>query len=457
MAGQARTLAAPGTQEEMHWRETRRGRLGWYGYDCATSVFATSVTSIFFGPYITDVSENAADVDGYVHPLGIPVLAGSFYPYVAALSVLLQAFLLPAAAALSERHDRGRLLAVFAAGGSCAGIGMVAIGPTDYLLGGVLYVVSIMALGASIMIANTYIPILASPRRQDRMSTEGSAAGFLACGLVLVFDLALYANHETVGLTESQAVRLILLITGVWWLVFAIVAIWMMRGYGTPPAVEAQSVTSGVYRTLFMAVRRLWKLPGARWFLIAFLLYNNGMQAVTSLVGTYAVEEIGISQDSLVIAILAVQFVAFAGALIAGRLAERYGGRRVLQGLLVAWMLTVVTGALVPDEAFFAFLSLCVGAGLVVGGTYALSRSVFIRLVPEDQTTEFIGIFEMVNRCLAFLGTSAFGIVLQVSGSYRLAWLSILAFFAIGGVTLVLGVRSRGASGSLKERKTAHG
>lgn len=457
MAGRAESPAAPRTQEEVRWRATRRGRLGWYGYDCATSVFATSVTSIFFGPYITDVSENAADASGYVHPLGIPVLAGSFYPYVAALSVLLQAFLLPAAAAFSERYDRGRLLALFATGGSCAGIGMFAIGPTDYLLGGVLYVVSIMALGASIMIANTYIPVLASPGRQDRMSTEGSAAGFLACGVVLVLDLALYANHDAVGLTESQAVRLILLVTGLWWLILSVVSIRMMRGYGTPPAAESRAATSGVYRTLFIAVRRLWKLPGAGWFLLAFLLYNNGMQAVTSLVGTYAVEEIGISQDSLVIAILAVQFVAFAGALVAGRLAERYGGRRVLQGLLVAWTLTVVTGALVPDEAFFAFLTLCVGAGLVVGGTYALSRSVFIRLVPKDQTAEFIGIFEMVNRCLAFLGTSAFGIVLQVSGSYRLAWLSILVFFVAGGVTLVLGVKGRSAGGSLKERKTAHG
>lgn len=455
MADHAHDLAALPDTEEARWRATRRGRFGWYGYDCASSVFATSVTSIFFGPYITDVSENAADADGYIHPLGIPVLAGSFYPFVAALSVMLQAFLLPAAATLSERHDRGRLLGVFAVGGSCAAISMFAIGPTDYALGGVLYVVSVMALGASIMIANTYLPVLASPERQDRMSTEGSAAGFLACGLVLVLDLALYANHDAVGLTEAQAVRVILLITGLWWLVLSVMAIWMMRGYGTPPAIEAESASGGVYRTLFLAVRRLWRLPGAGWFLVAFLLYNNGMQAVTSLVGTYAVEEIGISQDSLVIAILAVQFVAFAGALIAGRLAERHGGRTVLLGLVVAWILTVITGAVVPDGAFFAFLSLCVGAGLVVGGTYALSRSVFVRLVPEDQTAEFIGIFEMVNRCLAFLGTSSFGIVLQVSGSYRLAWLSILAFFVTGGVTLLLGVKVRGKNGSLKE-KTAH-
>ncbi|MEU5272127.1 MFS transporter [Streptomyces hygroscopicus] len=464
MGDHLNALAALPDDAEARWRTTRRGRFGWYGYDCASSVFATSVNSIFFGPFITDVSEAAADSDGYLHPLGIPVLAGSFYPYVAALSVLLQAFLLPAAAALAERHDKGRVLALFAGCGASAAIGMYGIGDTGYALGGALYVVSNMALGASIMVANTYLPVLAAPERQDRMSTEGSAAGFLSCGAVVLGDLALYANHDALGLTENQAVRVILLLTGLWWLVLSGASVWLMRGYGSPPPVPVTATgeaepSTGVYRALFVALRRLWSMPRAAWFLLAFLLYNNGMQAVTSLVGTYAVKAVGISQDSLVVAILAVQFVAFAGALIAGRLAERLGGRRVVGGLVACWVLTVIVGAVVPDGAFFAFLALCLGAGLVVGGTYALSRSVFIKLVPEEHTAEYIGIFEMVNRCLAFLGTSSFGIVLQTSGSYRMAWLSLLVFFGAGAVTLLIGSRAgqKGEPGDLAKEVTAHG
>ncbi|WP_172381386.1 MFS transporter [Streptomyces sp. MNP-20] len=443
-------------ETEARWRATRRGRLGWYGYDWANSVFTTSVTSIFFGPYITDVSENAADADGYLHPLGIPVLAGSFYPYVSALSVLLQVFVLPVAAALTERHDKGRLLAVFAVFGACAASGMYAIGDTDYALGGLLYLAANMALGASVMVANTYLPVLASPERQDRMSTEGSAAGFLSSGVVLLVALVLYANHEALGVAESHAIRLILLITGLWWLLFGIVSVWLLRGYGSPPAAAAGPTRGGVYRAVLTTVRHLWTLPGAGWFLVAFLLYNNGMQAVTSLVGTFAVQEIGIAQGDLVVAVLAVQFVAFAGALVAGRLAERHSGRTVLLGFVLVWILTVIVGALIPAGAFGAFFGLCVGAGFVVGGTYALSRSVFLKLVPQDRAAEYFGVFETVNRCLAFIGTAVFGFALQGTGSYRVAWLSLLAFFVAGAVTLALGARTGGADAARRKEST-HG
>ncbi|MEI5103007.1 MFS transporter [Streptomyces sp. PmtG] len=436
MPQQTRAVAALPDETEARWRATRRGRLGWYGYDWANSVFTTSVTSIFFGPYITDVSENAADADGYLHPLGIPVLAGSFYPYVSALSVLLQVFVLPLAAALTERHDKGRLLAVFAVVGACAASGMYAIGNTDYALGGLLYVAANMALGASVMVANTYLPVLASPERQDRMSTEGSAAGFLSSGVLLLIALVLYANHEALGIAESHAIRLILLVTGLWWLLFGMVSVWLLRGYGSPPAAPVGAPgppRGGVYRAALTTVRHLWTLPGAGWFLIAFLLYNNGMQAVTALVGTFAVQEIGIAQGDLVVAVLAVQFVAFAGALVAGRLAERHSGRTVLLGFVLVWILTVIAGALIPEGSFGAFLGLCVGAGFVVGGTYALSRSVFIKLVPQDRAAEYFGVFETVNRCLAFLGTAGFGFALQWTGSYRVAWLSLLVFFVSAG------------------------
>jgi UMF1 family MFS transporter len=460
MSDHAETSREVSEETEARWRATRRGRFGWYCYDWANSVFTTSVTSIFFGPFITDVGERAADTDGYLHPLGIPVLAGSYFPYLVSLSVFLQIFVLPTAAALTERHDKGWLLGSFALCGAGAAIGMCAIGDTDYALGGTLYVVANMALGASIMVSNIYLPILAPPERQDRMSTEGSAAGFLSGGVVLLVDLLVYANREALGLTESQAVRVILLVTGMWWLVFSIWAVWLLRGYGSPPTATATVDTApgrvGTYRALISTVRQMKNLPGVVWFLAAFLLYNNGIQSVTSLVGTFAVEEIGLAQGDLVVAVLVVQFVAVVGAVVAGRVAERYGGRTVLFGSVVVWIITVAAGALVPHSSFGSFMALCIGAGLVVGGSYALSRSVFVRMVPSNRLAEYFGIFETVNRCLGFLGPAAFGFVLQWSESYRLAWLSILVFFLAGAVTLVLGAKAHLARERCQE-ETVHG
>jgi UMF1 family MFS transporter len=433
---------------EARWHATRRGRLGWYCYDWANSVYTTSVTSIFFGPFITDVCERAADSDGYLRPLGIPILAGSFFPYLTGLSVFLQIFVLPTAAALTERHDKGTLLGALACCGSGAAISMYTIGDTDYVLGGALYIVATMALGASITVADTYLPVLAPAERQDRASTQASAAGFLSSGSILLINLLLFTHHENLGLTEDQAVRIILLTAGTWWLIFSITSVRLLRGYGSPPAVGASADDHperiGAYRALISGVWRMRKFPAAAWLLAAFFFYNNGMQVVTSLVSTFALEELKLDEDAVIVTVLAVQFVAIAGSLAAGRLAERHGGRNVLLRFVLIWSSVVVAGSLIPDRSLGAFVLVALGAGFVLGGTYALSRSVFIRLLPPEQAAEYFGIFETVNRCLGFVGTTTFGLILQWSGSYRAAWLSALGFFLAGGLTLVVSTRRPG-------------
>ncbi|WP_327633995.1 MFS transporter [Kribbella sp. NBC_00482] len=421
------------------WRSTRRARVGWYGYDWANSVFTTSVTSVFFGPYLTDAARAAAGPGGTVHPLGIGISAASYVPFVVGLSVFLQIFVLPTAAALTTRHDKGRLLGVLLLVGGGAATAMYTIGETDYLLGGGLFVLATIALGGSITVCNTYLPAIAPPERQDRTSAEASAAGFLSAGLILVVDLVVYNSHDRLGLTESEAVRIIMMTAGLWWLLFGALSVMLLRGYGAPATTPTARI--GSYRLLGRALRDLQQHPAAAWFLVAFLLYFNGVQAVTGLVGTYAVEALELELDQVIVAVLVVQFAAVVGTAALGRVAERYGGRAVLIGSVLFWCAVIITGGALPAGSFGGFLALCISAGLVVGGVYALSRSVFIRLVPQDRVPEYVGIFETVNRCLGFLGPAAFGLVLQWTGSYRWAWLSILVFMVAGVVTLVAAPR----------------
>jgi MFS transporter, UMF1 family len=425
------------------WRAARRGRLGWYGYDWANSVFSTVVTGVFFGPFITETSERAADADRYVHPLGIPVYAGSLFPYLVMSSVLLQILVLPTAAGLTRRRGKGVALGALSSCGAGATICMYAIEDTDYAFGAAMFLVATIALGASITVANAYLPIVAPPERQDRTSAQASAAGFLGGGIALLAALYVYVSHEAWGLTENQAVRIIMLGAGVWWLVFGAISVLLLRGYGSRAAIDASPDQVGAYRALFSAFRQLRRVPGAGWFLVAFLLYNNGMQSVTSLVGTYAAIELGLPQNDIVVIALTVQLVAVAGAVGAGWLAERYGGRQVLLGIVIAWAGIVVAGGLVPDRAFWVFLAVCVSAGIVLGGTYALARSVFLGMVPADRMSEYSGIFETVNRCLGFIGPGLFGLVLQWTGSYRSAWTSNIVFFLAGALVLAAGSATR--------------
>ena len=428
------TLGPPAGEPAAPSRPAARGRLGWYTYDWANSVFTTTVTTVFFGPYLTATARDAAGPDGFLHVLGVPVHAESFYPFVVALSVILQVFVLPAAAGLAARVDRGLLLATLSSTGALTTAAMYTIGDADWALGGALYVVATIALGASITVADAYLPAIAPPELRDRVSTQASAAGYLGGALVLVAGLVVYSRHDALKLSEAGAVRLNLLAAGLWWLVFGLIAAWLLRGYGTAPVRSGP----GALSRLRSAVRGLRGRPAAVWFLIAFFLYNNGVQSLTALAGTYAVEQLGLSEDRLVLAVLLVQVAGVAGAVLAGRAAGRFGGTPVLLAYVSVFLFAGVAGAFLPAHRLAPFLGVTVLIGLALGGLYALSRSVFAALVPAAGLSEYFALFEMVNRCLGFAGPAAFGLVLQAGGGYRLAGLTILLLLAAGGVVLAL-------------------
>jgi MFS transporter, UMF1 family len=417
---------------------TRRGRLGFYCYDWASAVFTTVLTSVFFGPYVTTVAERAADERGYVVLAGVPVAAGSYYPYLVSLAIAVQVVALPVAAALTRRFDKGVVLAVPALTGAVATLAMSMTGGTDHVLVGGAYVLATVALGASVGVVNTYLPVVAAPAQRDSTSALASAAGFASGGLLLVAALILQVNQEAWGLREGDAARVAMLGVGLWWLVFTVVAIWLLRAHGRPGA-DAH----GSFRALLTAVRRLREQRRAAWFLVAFCLYNNGTQTVTALVATYAVLGLGLTQGDVITVVLVVQFAAVVGTAALGRVAGRYGARAVLGSLVAVWSVVVVGGGLMPARSPVLFTALCAGAGLVVGGTYALSRSMFIGLVPQEHVSECLGIFEVVARCLAFLGPAAYALTLQWTASHRSAWLSILVFLLAGGMVLLVAVRDR--------------
>jgi UMF1 family MFS transporter len=225
---------------------------------------------------------------------------------------------------------------------------------------------------------------------------------------------------------------------GLWWLVFTVLAIWLLRAHGRPGAD-----VRGSFRALLTAVRRLREQRRAAWFLVAFCLYNNGTQTVTALVATYAVLGLGLTQGDVIAVVLVVQFAAVVGTAALGRLAGRYGARAVLGSLVAVWSVVIVGGELMPARSPGLFTALCAGAGLVVGGTYALSRSMFIGLVPQEHVSEYLGIFEVVARCLTFPGPAAYALTLQWTASHRSAWLSILVFLLAGGMVLLVAVRDR--------------
>ncbi|MBD9732525.1 MFS transporter [Streptomyces sp. H28] len=413
----------------------RREQHGWYVYDWACSVYSTTVVTVFLGPYLTSVAEAAADAEGFVHPLGIPVRAGSFFAYAVSLSVILAVVLMPLVGAAADRTGRKKpLLAAAAYTGAAATAGMFFLAGERYLLGGVLLVVANAAQSVAMMLYNAYLPQIAAPEERDAVSSRGWAFGYAAGALVLVANLVLYTAHDSFGVSEGMAVRICLASAGLWWGAFTLVPLRRLRDRRAP-AREAGGAVSG-FRQLAATLRDMRRHPFTLAFLLAYLVYNDGIQTVISQASLYGSKELGLGQSTLIVAVLLVQVLAVAGALALGRLARTYGAKRTVLGSLVAWTLTLAAGYFLPANAPVWFFVLAAGIGLVLGGSQALSRSLFSHMVPPGKEAEYFSAYELSDRGMSWLGPLLFGLTYQVTGSYRDAILSLVGFFVLGFVLL---------------------
>lgn len=415
--------------------ERRREQRGWYFYDFACSVYSTSVLTVFLGPYLTSVAKAAADAEGFVHPLGVPVRAGSVFAYAVSASVVVAVLLMPLAGAAADRTGRKKpLLAVAAYVGATATTGMFFLDGDRYLLGAFLLIVANASLSVSMVLYNAYLPQIAEPDERDAVSSRGWAFGYTSGALVLVLNLLVYSGHETLGLSESAAVRICLASAGLWWGAFTLVPLRRLRDRRVAPSGEG-AVGSG-WRQLMATLRDMRRHPLTLSFLLAYLIYNDGVQTVISQASIYGSEELGLDQTTLITAVLLVQVLAVVGALGMGRLARTHGAKRTILASLAVWTLILAAGYFLPAGAPVWFFGLAGAIGLVLGGSQALSRSLFSHLVPRGKEAEYFSAYEMSDRGLSWLGPLVFGLAYQLTGSYREAIISLVIFFALGFVLL---------------------
>ncbi len=454
MTGSSAPTAAP---EDVLLRRARRG---WYGYDWANSAYATTVVAVFLGPYLTAVARDAACgapvsagaacpiPDPRLALLGLAIDPGAYYSFVFAASLGLQVLVLPLVGAVADRTPhKWALLAGCAYVGALATAAMYLVADGRYLLGGGLYLLAQAAFGASVVVYNSFLPQLAGPDERDRMSARGWALGYLGGGLLLLANLVLYAARDRLGLSTPDAVRISLLSAGLWWASFTIIPVRALRALAPGPAAPGPAAVSGAppgatltagFRQLRHTLGEARRYPRTLFFLGAYLVYNDGIQSVIGLASVYGVEELGFSQSTMISAILLVQFVAFAGALLLGRVARYVGAKRTVLASLLLWIVVLVAAYGLARRSPGQFYALAAGIGVVLGGSQALSRSLFSQLIPPGREAEYFSLYEISERGTSWLGALIFGLVFSVTASYRQAILSLVGFFAVGFLLLAL-------------------
>jgi UMF1 family MFS transporter len=415
-----------------------REQRGWYLYDWANSAFAVTVVALFLGPYLTALAKAAADNAGYVHPLGITVDARSYWSYLVSLSVVLQVLVLPIMGAVADYGSRKKqYLAATAYLGAGASVAMFWLQGGGYLVGGLLFILANVSFGASVVIYNSFLPEIAPPEERDAVSSRGWGIGYLGGGLLLALNLILFTLAPRIGITSELAVRVNLASAGVWWAVFTIPTLLMLRNRAArrhlAPGRRAVGAVLGQLRHTVADIRRY---PQTVMFLIAYLLYNDAIQAVLALAAQFGNDALKIPVSQLTLAILMVQFVGFFGAVGFQWLAAATGAKRAILVTLVIWTATLLYFYAAVKTTIDFFIAAAVVA-LVMGGSQALSRSLFSQLIPKGKEAEYFSIYEISDKGTSWLSPVVFGLALQFTGSYRIAILSLIVFFISGLAVLI--------------------
>ncbi|MCU0646871.1 MAG: MFS transporter [Gemmatimonadaceae bacterium] len=404
----------------------------WTMYDFGVSAMQTTIATAVFPIFFVKVTG-----DGLSGPV-----ASQWWGATNTIGAVLVALLAPVLGALADvRAAKKRFLAAFMLLGVGATAAMFLLQHGQIVLASVLFCLSVIGSTASMTFYESLLPHIAAPEEIDRVSTAGYAMGYIGGGVLLAINLAwilqpaLFGLPSGDGLTRAQATlptRLAFLSVAVWWLVFSLP---VLRRVPEPARVfEAdESRQEAPLRTAFTrlgeTLRELRGYKQAFLMMVAFTVYNDGIQTIIRMASVYGTE-IGIGQSDLITAILLVQFVGIPCAFVFGSLAGRLGAKRGIMLGLIVYTGICIYGYFMRTATQFYGLAILVG--LVQGGTQALSRSLFASMVPKHKSGEFFGFFSVFEKFGGIFGPLLFSLAIGQTGSSRGAIISVIVFFAAG-------------------------
>jgi len=410
-----------------------KATFGWCLYDWANSAFATVVLAAVLPVYFASlVPEQGA----LLFWSTAPVPATALWGYIVSLSMAIVAISAPALGNLADRRGwRRRLLILFCLVGALSTCALFFAGPGRYLLAALLFILGNVGFAAGNIFYNAYLPDLATGHDADRLSARGFALGYIGGGLVLLIVFVMIQQHAFFGLPDKAiATRLGFLLTGAWWLGFALPAFAWLKTVPVKFSARHPLRTPKDYLRTLSELRRYRDL--AR-FLIAFLLYNDGIQTIIAVSAIFAREELGLGTGTILGCFLMIQFVAMPGALLFSRLAGHLNTKRAVLTSLVIFTAITVYAAIMDSALEFWVLGFAVA--IVLGGSQALSRSLFASMVPKQRSAEFFGFYAISSKFASIFGPLTFAIFIELTGSNRSAIFALAAFF-VAGIVLLWGV-----------------
>jgi UMF1 family MFS transporter len=311
---------------------------------------------------------------------------------------------------------------------------MAAIDTGEWRYAALVFIVANIAIAASFVFYDSLLPHIASPDETDRVSTAGYAIGYLGGGVLLIVNLAWILAPSAFGLPDAvAAIKLSFVSVAVWWLIFSLP---LLRRVPEPPGRAGTAAPGGStepFRQVWRTFHELRTYPQAFLMLLAFLLYNDGIQTIIRMAAIYGAE-VGIDRNAQIAAFVVVQFVGVPCSFLFGALAGRIGAKHaVFLALAIYTGISVLGYYMTTAWQFFALAFL---VGTVQGGSQALSRSMFARMIPKEKSSEYFGFFSVFEKFAGVFGPALFAASVTLFGSSRVAVLSVILFFISGALVL---------------------
>jgi UMF1 family MFS transporter len=289
--------------------------------------------------------------------------------------------------------------------------------PGMYIMAALLFILANISFAGGNVFYNAFLPKLAANHELDRLSSRGFAFGYIGGGLALLIVFAMIMGHGSLGFPDKgAATRTGFLLTGIWWLAFAVPTFYLVRLHSTPVLPHAlHKGVKGYFRTL----AEIRHYPALFLFLIAFLFYNDGIQTIIVVAAIFGRQELGLSQGTILACFLMIQFVAMPGTLLFGRLAELFGAKRSLYIALFLFICVTVYAFFMKKAWEFWILGFIIA--IILGGSQAVSRSLFSSLIPEGKHAEFFGFYAISAKFASVLGPFVFALITDLTGSTRMS------------------------------------
>ena len=406
-------------------KKNKRSIWSWALYDWANSAYATTIMAGFFPIFFKEYWANPNNPNESTFYLG---MANSIYAIVVAA-------IAPFLGAIADQGSKKKKFLIFSAFlGSIMTGGLCIVNQGYWQMAVLFYMIATIGYASANIFYDSLLPDITTEKNVDSVSSLGYGLGYLGGGLLFLLNVIMYLKPHLFGIPDgATAIRISFLSVAIWWIVFTIPLILFVSEANDDKSVYmGKAITMG-WKQLIDTFKEIRKMRVVGLFLLGYFFYIDGVDTIIKMAVDYGMS-LNFPNESLIIALLIVQFIAFPAALIYGWLAEKIGVKTGIMIGIIGYSIITFLGYFMTKVVHFYVLAVLIG--LFQGGIQALSRSLYTRIIPPSKSAEFFGFYNMFGKFAAIIGPALMGTVTIIYGDARVGILSILSLFILGAYFL---------------------